>query len=65
MMIFIVMRVCKRCIQPDTKPGIYFDKQGICGTCIWKKDEKMIGITLFGIYYESCNFSWWIWNQNK
>ena len=25
------MKVCKCCIQPDTRPGIYFDKQGICG----------------------------------
>ena len=36
------MRVCKCCIQPDTRPGIYFDKQGICGACIWKEERKKI-----------------------
>ena len=36
------MRVCKRCIQPDTRPGIYFDDQGVCGACLWEEKKKEI-----------------------
>jgi len=32
------MRYCKKCVQPDTRPGIYFDKDGICGACLHEKD---------------------------
>jgi len=27
------MKVCKKCIQPDTRPGIQFDSEGICPPC--------------------------------
>lgn len=27
------MRYCKRCVLPDTKPGIEFDNEGICSAC--------------------------------
>lgn len=27
------MRYCKRCILPDTKPGVKFDAEGICSAC--------------------------------
>ncbi|WP_243544270.1 N-acetyl sugar amidotransferase [Pseudodesulfovibrio tunisiensis] len=27
------MRYCKRCVQPDTRPGIRFDDEGICPAC--------------------------------
>jgi len=36
------MRVCNRCIQPDTRPGIYFDDQGVCGGCLWEEKKKEI-----------------------
>jgi N-acetyl sugar amidotransferase len=36
------MRVCNSCIQPDTRPGIYFDEQGICGACRWEEKKKEI-----------------------
>ena len=36
------MEVCKRCIQPDTRPGIYFDDQGVCGGCLWEDEKKEI-----------------------
>ena len=36
------MEVCKRCIQPDTRPGIYFDDQGVCGGCLWEDEKKKI-----------------------
>ena len=36
------MRICKRCSQPDTRPGIYFDDQGVCGGCLWEDEKKKI-----------------------
>jgi len=27
------MRYCKKCVLPDTKPGLAFDDQGICSAC--------------------------------
>lgn len=27
------MRFCKRCVLPDTKPGVVFDHEGICSAC--------------------------------
>ena len=37
-----MMKVCNRCIQPDTRPGIYFDDQGVCGACLWEEKKKEI-----------------------
>ncbi len=36
------MKICKRCIQPDTRPGIYFNEDGICGACLWEEQKKTI-----------------------
>lgn len=36
------MRICKKCIQPDTRPGIYFNQDGICGACLWTDEKKKI-----------------------
>lgn len=36
------MKICKRCIQPDTRPGIYFDENGVCGACLWEEEKKQI-----------------------
>lgn len=36
------MRICKKCIQPDTRPGIYFDENGVCGACLWEEEKKSI-----------------------
>jgi len=27
------MKYCKKCVQPDTRPGIVFDKEGVCSAC--------------------------------
>ncbi len=27
------MKFCKRCVMPDTRPGIIFDEEGICSAC--------------------------------
>jgi N-acetyl sugar amidotransferase len=36
------MRYCKRCVQPDTRPGIFFSEDGICGACLWEDEKKTI-----------------------
>jgi len=36
------MKICKECIQPDTRPGIYFDENGVCGACLWEKEKEVI-----------------------
>jgi len=36
------MKYCKKCVQPDTRPGIYFSEQGICGACLWKDELENI-----------------------
>jgi N-acetyl sugar amidotransferase len=35
------MQYCKKCLYPDTKPGLQFDEHGICDACLWvdKKDK--------------------------
>lgn len=35
------MKICKKCIQPDSRPGIFFS-QGVCGACIWEEEKKKI-----------------------
>ena len=34
------LKICKKCLQPNTRPGIFFDEYGICGACLWE-DEKL------------------------
>jgi len=36
------MKICIKCIQSDTRPAIYFDKNGICGACLWEKEKETI-----------------------
>lgn len=36
------MRICKSCIQPDTRPGIFFTDDGLCGACLWEKEKQDI-----------------------
>ena len=36
------MKICKNCIQPDSRPGIFFDENGICGACLWNQEKKQI-----------------------
>ncbi len=46
------MKYCKKCIQPDTRPGIVFDDEGVCSACRaveerskanWKEREAELG----------------------
>tara|TARA_B100000029_G_scaffold515201_1_gene621083 strand:- start:1071 stop:2201 length:1131 start_codon:yes stop_codon:yes gene_type:complete len=36
------MRICTKCIQPDTRPGIFFTDDGVCGACLWEQEKKEI-----------------------
>lgn len=37
------MKFCTKCVQPDSRPGIYFNDEGICGACLYQDDvEKNI-----------------------
>lgn len=27
------MKYCKKCVMPDTRPGITFNEKGICSAC--------------------------------
>jgi len=36
------MKICNRCIQPDSRPGIYFNKDGVCGACLWEDEKEKI-----------------------
>jgi len=36
------LKICKRCIQPDTRPGIFFNENSICGACLWEEEKKKI-----------------------
>ena len=36
------MRYCKECVQSDTRPGIYFSPEGVCGACLWEKEKEHI-----------------------
>jgi N-acetyl sugar amidotransferase len=36
------VKICKRCIQPDSRPGLFFNEEGVCGACIWEDEKKEI-----------------------
>ena len=36
------MKICKKCIQPNTRPGIFFDENGVCGACLWHQEKNKI-----------------------
>lgn len=36
------MRFCKKCVMPDTRPGITFDKNGVCIACQNNEKKKLI-----------------------
>ena len=39
------MRICKKCIQPDTRPGVFFNDRSVCGACLWEDEKKKIDWT--------------------
>lgn len=36
------MHYCTKCVQPDTRPNVFFNEQGICGACLWEEEKKKI-----------------------
>jgi N-acetyl sugar amidotransferase len=36
------MRYCKKCVQPDTRPGIQFDSEGVCPPCRFAEQTEKI-----------------------
>ena len=36
------MRYCKRCVMPDTRPGIKFDSEGVCSACRAYEERKNV-----------------------
>lgn len=36
------MKYCKKCIQPDTRPGIEFNDKGICNACLYEESKDII-----------------------
>ncbi|MDD5530158.1 MAG: N-acetyl sugar amidotransferase [bacterium] len=36
------MRYCKKCVMPDTRPGIVFDEEGVCCACRVAEKSKNI-----------------------
>ena len=38
------MRYCKKCVMPDTRPGIFFNNEGVCSACLAYKHRKNIDL---------------------
>ena len=36
------LKICSKCIQPNTRPGIFFNAESICGACLWEDEKKKI-----------------------
>jgi len=35
-----VMRLCKRCVNPSTRPNIFFDAEGVCPVCRYEEEKR-------------------------
>ena len=36
------LKICSKCIQPNTRPGIFFNNESICGACLWEEEKNKI-----------------------
>ena len=36
------MEYCKKCVMPDTKPGVFLDDEGLCNACRTQKSKRAI-----------------------
>jgi N-acetyl sugar amidotransferase len=34
-------RYCTRCVQPDTRPGIFLDERGVCSACVGHEEKTL------------------------
>ena len=39
-----MIKLCKKCVNPSTRPNVYFNEKGICGVCL-ANQENNLGIT--------------------
>ncbi|MCF0186134.1 MAG: N-acetyl sugar amidotransferase, partial [Bacteroidaceae bacterium] len=39
------MKYCKKCLQPNTRPGILFNDEGVCYACLYEESKKTIDWT--------------------
>lgn len=39
-----MIKLCKKCVNPSTRPNVYFNEDGICGVCLAYEENKL-GIT--------------------
>lgn len=37
-----MLKYCTRCLYPHTKPGIWFNDQGVCAACVAYDERKLI-----------------------
>lgn len=35
------MFYCKKCVMPNTRPGITFDENGVCSACLNNERKKI------------------------
>jgi len=40
-----MIRYCTRCLYPETKPDIWFDKRGVCSACVGFEKRKAVNWT--------------------
>ena len=40
-----MIRYCKNCLYPDTKPQLKLDENGVCDACRWLKLKEKIDWT--------------------
>ena len=57
------MKYCKRCLQPDTRPGVVFDDEQICFACRYEESKATIDwaareAELKGFAEENCIEFW-------
>lgn len=36
------MKYCKKCLQPDTRPDIRFNEEGVCYACLYEQEKRNI-----------------------
>lgn len=36
------MKRCKRCVQTDSRPEVYFNEEGVCGACLYEDERATI-----------------------
>lgn len=50
------MKFCKKCVMPDTRPGIQFDEYGVCSACrAYERREKVDWGKRYNELKELCN----------